>query len=116
MSTTEQPHAPEIHAVGGPVQRRVRFPLEGATDWECAERMPRFDDTREYEVWIYGEARSVRRIGNRSMYFAPGTLVFTDCTHPEQNMLCDESEVRAWRRKPNVAGNRLDQVLRGKSG
>jgi hypothetical protein len=65
--------------------------------WEVDEKMPRYDDMREYEVMIGDDVRRVRRIGNRSAYFSPGTLVFVDCTHTAQNMLVDESSVWAWR-------------------
>lgn len=98
--TRQRTHKPA--AGGTPVDSGVRFPLEAGTEWECLERMPRYDDIHEYEVWVYGSARAVRRIGNRSAYFAPGTLVFTDCTHPAQNVLCHEPDVLAWRMKPNA--------------
>ena len=66
-------------------------------DWVHAQ-FPRFDDRYEFEVWLASQCvRRVRRIGNHSTYFAPGTLVFTDCTHPMQNALCNEADVRAWR-------------------
>jgi hypothetical protein len=66
--------------------------------WEVDERMPRFDDVREFEVWMRsGDVRRVRRIGNRSAFITPGTLVFSDCNQPLQNVLCDECNVLGWR-------------------
>lgn len=68
------------------------------SEWEIEERMPRFDDMREFNVWLVdGSVRTVRRIGNRSHFLTPGSLAFTDCTHPMQNVLCDESNVVGWR-------------------
>lgn len=76
-------------------------------DWIHDAKLPRYDDIHEFEVWIYGDARKVRRAGNNSMSLTPGTLIFTDCTHPMQNVLCHEPDVMAWRMTPNVGGNRL---------
>lgn len=67
------------------------------TEWNVDERMPKYDDIRSFEVFVFGYKRRVRRIGNRSRFFAPGTLIFTDCTHPLQNVLCDEQQISAWR-------------------
>lgn len=66
-------------------------------DWELEGKPPKFDDIHEYKVWIYGGVRTVRRIGNRSTYFWPGTLVYTDCVHPMQNALCNESDIKGWK-------------------
>jgi hypothetical protein len=66
-------------------------------EWEVNEKMPRYDDIREFEVWVYGQARRVRRAGNRSLTVSPGTLEFTDCTHAMQNVICDERAVQGWR-------------------
>lgn len=68
-----------------------------ALDWNVDEKMPRYDDLREFEVWIRGSVRRVRRIGNRSCALEPGTLAYTDCTHPMQNIICDERAVQGWR-------------------
>jgi hypothetical protein len=70
-----------------------------AMDWELEGKPPKFDDLHDYQVWIYGRVRSVRRIGNRSAYLDPGTLVYTDCTHPIENVLCHEPDICGWRVK-----------------
>jgi hypothetical protein len=68
----------------------VDFPQEFPR-WEL-------DDMREFQVWMAdGSLRTVRRIGNRSHFLTPGTLAFTDCTHPLQNLWCDESRIVGWR-------------------
>ena len=64
-------------------------------DWQHTAKLPWVDT--EFEVWIHDYVRRVKRIGDWSTYFTPGTLVFTDCTHPEQNVLCHEPFVQAWR-------------------
>jgi len=71
--------------------------------WEIDEKMPRFDDVHYFDVWIDDSVRRVRRIGNRSTSLSPGVLVFTDCTHPMQNVLCYEPLVKAWRMVKDVA-------------
>lgn len=69
-------------------------------DWQIEDRMPRYDDIREFEVWLRnGSTRTVRRVGNRSLRFTPGMLLYTDCTHPLQNVICDESDVVGWRHR-----------------
>ena len=70
-----------------------------STAWECGERLPYLDDSHEFEVWIDNYVRTVRRIGDNSLSLTPGTLVFTDCTHPAQNVLCHEPLIKAWRMK-----------------
>jgi hypothetical protein len=73
-------------------------------DWEVDERMPRYDDIREFEVWLSdGSVRTVRRVGGKSNYYTPGTLVFLDCTHPMQNALCDEDRIMGWRHNGKIA-------------
>jgi len=72
-------------------------------DWNTEEKMPRFDDVHEYDIWINGCTRSVRRVGNRESMFSPGTLIYTDCTHPQQNILCHEDEIEGWRKTERVA-------------
>lgn len=67
--------------------------------WEVDEKMPRYDDVRQFEVMIRGHVRTVERIGNRSQSFSPGILLFTDCSHPAQNVICDEQMITAWRFK-----------------
>lgn len=51
---------------------------------------------QEYIVQIYGHQRKVKRVGNDSMSLSPGTLIFTDCTHPMQNVIVDESKIESW--------------------
>ncbi len=68
--------------------------------WVTDAPFPFFDDTREFQVWLGNSVRSVRRIGNgNSSNFSPGTVVFTDCDHPSQNVLCDVSRIKGWRMK-----------------
>ena len=71
-------------------------------EWIHDARLPRYDDIHTFQVWIYDGVRTVRRVGNESMSLTPGTLVYTDCTHPMQNVICHELDVKAWRMKPNV--------------
>ena len=66
-------------------------------EWEHEGKPPKSDDMREFQVWTGEEVRKVRRIGNRSPYFSPSVLVFTDCFSPLQNAICDESRIKAWR-------------------
>ena len=73
------------------------------SDWELAERMPRYDDINLHQVWVFGQVRSVRRVGNRSTFYTPGTLVFTDCTHPMQQAICDDELVNGWRIAPQTS-------------
>ena len=68
-------------------------------DWEHEGKPPPFDDLHEYQVWIYGSVRSVRRVGNRSTWLDPGTLAYTDCKHAIQNVICYEPDIYAWRMK-----------------
>lgn len=71
-------------------------------DWNVEEKMPRYDDIREFQVWMgCGNTRKVRRAGNHSMVVSPGTLMFTDCTHPMQNIICDEQSIKGWRYSPS---------------
>lgn len=53
---------------------------------------------QEYEVEIFNGTRKVKRVGNESMLLSPGTLIFTDCTHPTQNAIVPESEIKSWKR------------------
>jgi hypothetical protein len=68
-------------------------------DWEHEGKPPKFDDLHDYQVWIYGKVRSVRRVGNSSLRLNPGTLAYTDCTNPIQNAICYEPDISAWRLK-----------------
>lgn len=79
-------------------------------DWITEEKMPKYDDIREFEVWVHGYVRRVRRIGNRHPAFGPGTLVFVDCTHSVQNVLCDERDIKGWRHSAGDNPPVLEQV------
>ena len=68
-------------------------------DWEHEGKPPRFDDAHDYQVWIYGAVRSVRRVSNWSTWLNPGTLIYTDLMHPMANVLCHEPDIFAWRMK-----------------
>ena len=68
-------------------------------DWEHEGKPPRFDDMHDYQVWIYGAVRNVRRVGNCSTCLDPGTLAYTDCMHPIANVICHEPDICAWRLK-----------------
>jgi hypothetical protein len=65
---------------------------------------PKFDDINTYTVRVFDQLRKVRRIGNNDIRaLNPGTLIFTDCTHPMQNVICPEEKITAWRvDMPNV--------------
>jgi len=59
---------------------------------------PKFDDINTYTVRVFGQLRKVKRIGNYDISgLNPGTLIFTDCTHPMQNIICPEEKITAWR-------------------
>ena len=65
---------------------------------------PKYDDMNTYIVRVFNQLRKVRRVGNNcASTLSPGTLIFTDCTHPLQNVICPEKEITAWRLDvPNV--------------
>ena len=72
--------------------------------WETYEKMPKFDDINQFEVMAQGFLRTVKRIGNNSSsWLKPGTIVFIDCTHPQQTMICDTEHITAWRFKTHDA-------------
>lgn len=66
-------------------------------DWEVVEKLPKYNDKNEFIVEVYGQIRKVKRVGNNSAFYTPGTLIFTDCTHPKQQAICDESKITAWK-------------------
>lgn len=69
-------------------------------EWNVDDRLPRYESRFPIEVWSGRNVRHARRIGFRESdesTLSPGTLVYTDCTHPMQNMLCDESKIIGWR-------------------
>lgn len=59
--------------------------------------LPRYGDLHTFEVWDGSAVRMVRRVGNESRSITPGTLVYTDCVHPLQNVLACDADVVAWR-------------------
>ena len=66
---------------------------------------PKYDDIHTFTVRVFNQLRKVKRVGNNSgLNLNPGTLIFTDCTHPMQNVICTEGEITAWRMDvPNVS-------------
>lgn len=70
------------------------------SEWEVQERVPFIGS--ELEVWVNGQVRTAKRVA-WSQSLTPGTLVFTDCTHPAQNVLCHEPLVQGWRVKEEKA-------------
>ena len=71
------------------------------TDAERLTRhiFPKFDDISTFTVRVFNQLRTVRRVGAIEVRgFSPGTLIFTDCNNPMQNVLCDESRIQAWRK------------------
>ena len=46
---------------------------------------------------VYLSDHSVRRVLND---VDNGSIRFTDCTYPEQNVVCDRDQVLAWRSLP----------------
>lgn len=79
------------------------------TDEERIDRhiFPKYDDVHTFTVRVFNQLRTVRRIGNcEGLSLNPGTLIFTDCTHPMQNVICPESEITAWRM--NVPNDQIE--------
>lgn len=77
--------------------------LHTSEEWIVNAPLPRWDDMREFWVWSGKDVRSVRRVGNLDpTRLTPGTVIFTDCTHPIQNVLCDESQIQGWRIKAQL--------------
>lgn len=74
-------------------------------DWEVDEKMPKYDDIRTFQVWVCGQVRRVKRVGNRSNFLSPGTLQYLDCTSPFQNAICDESNIQGWRLDAGKTGD-----------
>lgn len=59
--------------------------------------LPKYDYFNTFTVRVLNQLRQVRRVGNNEMTsLTPGTLIFTDCTHPMQNVICPEAEITAW--------------------
>lgn len=66
-------------------------------EWEVVERLPKYNVINTFSVEVYGQIRIVKRVGNEGAHLAPGILIFTDCTHPQSNIICDESAITAWK-------------------
>ncbi len=75
-------------------------------EWIHGASLRPFDDIHIFEVWIYGNVRRVCRIGNESLSITPGTLVYLDCTHAAQNVICYEPNIQAWR----IVGEKNDRL------
>lgn len=65
-------------------------------DWEVHEAMPKYDDIHQFLIWNGKDVRRVRRAGNHENFW-PGQLLYTDCVHPLQNVICDERSVVGWK-------------------
>lgn len=81
--------------------RGSHMQLEQTDEWVIDAPLPKHDDRQPFEVWLGGQnVRTVRRVGNEpETIFAPGTLIFTDCTNPMQNAVCPEASIQGWRFK-----------------
>ena len=56
-----------------------------------------YDDTNTFDVWLAnGQVRKARRAGNEGP-LTPGQMYFTDCSHPLQNVICSQDDIKAWR-------------------
>ena len=67
-------------------------------EWIIGSKPRPYDDINAFQVWLDdGSVRRARRVGNWSTALNPGTLCFTDCTHPLANVICHEPRIRAWR-------------------
>ena len=74
--------------------------LHTSDQWVINAPLPPSDRNREFLAWVDSGVRTVRRVGDSEhSVFAPGTTIFTDCTHPLQNKICDESRIQGWRLK-----------------
>jgi hypothetical protein len=75
------------------------------TDEERIARhmFPKYDDIHTFTVRVGNQIRQVRRVGNYGRTsVSPGILIFTDCTRPMQNIICDESKIIAWRMNEEI--------------
>ena len=70
---------------------------EQIDEWIIGSRPRPYDDIHMFRVWLdCGAVRLARRCGNDGP-MTPGQMIFLDCSHPIQNVICDESRIRAWR-------------------
>jgi hypothetical protein len=67
-------------------------------EWKT-QSIPHFSNlgSTTFEVKIDGHIRKTKRVGHDSMSLNPGLLIFIDCTHPLQNVICPEQMITAWR-------------------
>lgn len=84
-------------------------------DWDVDNRMPKYNDINDFEVWVDGYVRRVHRVGNHSTYFTPGTLVFIDCKYPMQNAICHEPMVKGWRVFAETVAETVAETMRKRS-
>jgi hypothetical protein len=66
-------------------------------DFEVVEKLPKYNDINEFIVEVSGQLRQVNRVGNNSAFYTLGILIFTDCNHQQQQAICDESKITAWK-------------------
>ena len=53
---------------------------------------------QSYKIRIYGQERMVKRVGLESTSLFLGLLIYTDCEHPAQNIVVEESKIESWER------------------
>lgn len=61
-------------------------------EWLIGNVLPHIDGLFQVQL-LNDDVRTARRYLERDF----SSLWFTDCTHPEQNMYCDPSSIKAWR-------------------
>jgi hypothetical protein len=63
------------------------------SEWVLGQNVPRINNI-EFQVQLKDD--SVRTVNLRPL-LDHWTLWFTDCTHPLQNAICNDSQIVAWR-------------------
>ena len=66
-----------------------------SNEWIIGNRLPFLEDVVFQVQTTADDVRECRRIPNRDW----STLWFTDCTHPTQNAICHESNIKTWKIK-----------------
>ena len=71
--------------------------LDVVADW-THEGVPPLS-AHPYDIWDGKQVRHVRYTQPEEWWLSmwPYTLIYTDCTHPMQNILCSERYIKAWR-------------------
>ena len=64
-------------------------------EWIIGSRVPFVGDAVVQVMTTNNHVRECRRMADRDW----STLWFTDCAHPAQNAICNESDIAAWRLK-----------------